>query len=251
MLKQYTPPTSHGFSLVELSIVLVILGLLTGGILGGQSLIKAAEMRAITTEYQQWQTAVNTFQDKYFALPGDMTNATSFWPGVTANGNGDGRVGPGGASAPNQREAFLFWQHLVLGGFITGQYTGNIGSGGTTSPWAPGENMPLSKFGSATWFSDYFDNATDNAAEYFRVNYKNGFEFWSSSPTSNPLTPEEAWNIDTKIDDGKPGQGSVYAFIIHASANSCTTAANNTSFNADYRLNVKQSVCNLYFADAF
>lgn len=59
-----------GFSLVELSIVLVILGLLTGGILGGQSLIKAAELRAVTTELDAFQTATNTFRQKYFALPG-------------------------------------------------------------------------------------------------------------------------------------------------------------------------------------
>ena len=67
------------FSLVELSIVLVILGLLTGGILTGQSLIRAAEMRSIVTELQRYQTAARSFQDKYFALPGDMRNATDFW----------------------------------------------------------------------------------------------------------------------------------------------------------------------------
>src|SRR5690606_1501704 len=76
-----------GFSLVELSIVLVILGLLTGGILGGQSLIKAAELRSVATERQQWQIAINSFKGKYRALPGDMPNATAFW-GVAANGGG-------------------------------------------------------------------------------------------------------------------------------------------------------------------
>mgnify|MGYP001100732306 CR=1 FL=1 len=67
-----------GFSLVELSIVLVILGLLVGGILGGKSLIKAAELRSISTEQAQWNTAIKAFRDKYFMLPGDMNNATSF-----------------------------------------------------------------------------------------------------------------------------------------------------------------------------
>ncbi|MGB1540395.1 MAG: prepilin-type N-terminal cleavage/methylation domain-containing protein, partial [Rickettsiales bacterium] len=64
-----------GFSLVELSIVLVILGLLTGGILGGQSLIRAAELRSVSKEYEKYQTAINIFKDKYFALPGDFNNA--------------------------------------------------------------------------------------------------------------------------------------------------------------------------------
>lgn len=69
----------NAFSLVELSIVLVILGLLTGGILAGQNLIRAAELRSVTTQLQQYQTALQTFRNKYFALPGDMTKATDFW----------------------------------------------------------------------------------------------------------------------------------------------------------------------------
>lgn len=100
----------RGFSLVELSIVLVILGLLTGGILAGQSLIRAAELRSVITTTDRYQAAVYSFRDKYFALPGDMRNATSFWgdqatgpsacadagitdgtPG-TCNGNGDGLI---------------------------------------------------------------------------------------------------------------------------------------------------------------
>jgi len=79
------------FSLVELSIVLVILGLLTGGVLTGQNLIRAAELRAVTTEFNAYQTAANTFKDKYFAIPGDMTNATDFW----GSAGGDGTLGDG------------------------------------------------------------------------------------------------------------------------------------------------------------
>ncbi|MBY6117485.1 prepilin-type N-terminal cleavage/methylation domain-containing protein [Mameliella alba] len=70
-----------GFSLVELSIVLVILGLLIGGVLTGQNLIRAAELRSVMTEFKTYQTAVMTFRDKYFALPRDMTNATDFFWG--------------------------------------------------------------------------------------------------------------------------------------------------------------------------
>ena len=78
----------NGFSLVELSIVLVILGLLTGGILGGQALIRAAELRAATTESQRYLAAINSFRDKYFALPGDMAIATRFWGVSTACSGG-------------------------------------------------------------------------------------------------------------------------------------------------------------------
>ena len=68
---------NQGFTLVELSIVLVILGLLVGGVLTGQSLIRAAELRTVSTQYATFSTAVNTFRDKYFTIPGDMTNASA------------------------------------------------------------------------------------------------------------------------------------------------------------------------------
>lgn len=80
---------TRGFSLVELSIVLVILGLLTGGILAGQSLIRAAELRSYITDVQRYPAAVNAFKDKYFAYPGDMANATKFWGALGGDGTGN------------------------------------------------------------------------------------------------------------------------------------------------------------------
>ena len=85
----------------------MILGLLVGGVLAGKSLIRAAELRSIITDYNKYQSAVLAFRDKYFALPGDMTNATLFWgknnaacPGATGtaatpgtcNGDGSGQI---------------------------------------------------------------------------------------------------------------------------------------------------------------
>ena len=113
-----------GFSLVELSIVLVILGLLTGGILTGQTLIRAAELRSVNADVQRFQAATRTFQSKYFAFAGDMRNATDFWGAAdgndglgddcyaidstiladaaqTCNGDGNGEIAAGGGSATN------------------------------------------------------------------------------------------------------------------------------------------------------
>lgn len=138
--------SQSGFSLVELSIVLVILGLLTGGILGGQALIRAAELRSVSTEYQRWTTATQTFRDKYFALPGDMTNATAFWGALdgnngigpdcrgestglpTCNGDGNGRIESNTESAVSTHEKWLIWRHLVNAGLIEGSYTNLHGS---------------------------------------------------------------------------------------------------------------------------
>ena len=123
---------NNGFSLVELSIVLVIIGLLTGGILSGQSLIRAAELRSVTTEYAQFNTATMTFRDKYLAVPGDMKNATKFWGKLTAycnadagtasatgtcSGDGDGLMELG-AGALQKGENLMAWNQLALQGLF-------------------------------------------------------------------------------------------------------------------------------------
>ncbi len=90
-------PRQHAFTLVELSIVLVIIGLIVGGVLVGKDMIANAEMRAQIKQIDEINTAVLTFKSKYSCLPGDCKNATSFFtdtvqPGKVSNGNGDGRI---------------------------------------------------------------------------------------------------------------------------------------------------------------
>ena len=116
-------PLKRAFSLVELSIVLVILGLLVGSVLAGQSLIRAAELRSVATEYNKYVTASRTFRDRYFGLPG-----------------------------------VLIWKQLANAGLIEGTYSGttatNGGYSGLTTNMStiqPGWNTPKSKLPSATW----------------------------------------------------------------------------------------------------
>jgi prepilin-type N-terminal cleavage/methylation domain-containing protein len=148
---------AEGFTLVELAIVLVILGLLVGGVITGQNLIRAAELRSITTEFAAYQTAVMTFKDKYMALPGDMTNATDFWGAMTncgvaspsgtgtqtCNGNGNGRI-EGPSAAGRTGEMFTFWQQLANANLIPGQYTGIAGAAAAHQTLV-GVNAPSSK----------------------------------------------------------------------------------------------------------
>ena len=101
-------PSRSGFTLLELSIVLVIIGLLAGGILVGRDLIHAAELRSVVSDVDKFTAAANTFRLKYNCIPGDCTNATDYWgtdpggcpdtPGnsvpktATCNGTGNGRL---------------------------------------------------------------------------------------------------------------------------------------------------------------
>ena len=248
------PKSKRGFSLVELSIVLVILGLLVGGVLAGQSLIRAAQLRAVTTEYSNYITAVNNFKDRYFALPGDMTNASNFWGALdgndgiasdcrgestsllTCNGNGDGQICPDAACSAETYESYLFWKHLANAGLIEGSYTGNsafaVGNTkciGTALTQAQGGcNVPASKIPSGIWLANYM--GTQTAAQYlFDGNYGNVLQLAAGPTTggliSYVLSPRELWNIDTKIDDGNPATG----FLVASRWNVCATGAVSTA----------------------
>ena len=101
----------RGFTLVELSIVLVIVGLLMGGVLVGRDLVRKAQLRTVLTDLEEVQSATRLFSEQYNALPGDIPNATDYWPSAggdgmvsgtcasaasndtaTCNGNGDRRI---------------------------------------------------------------------------------------------------------------------------------------------------------------
>jgi len=258
------------FSLIELSIVLVILGLLTGGILAGQSLIRAAELRAVNAEYSRYITAAQTFRDKYFAIPGDMNSATRFWgraastadcvtrssaavatPGA-CDGDGNGLLN--NASAASQSgEEFQVWKQLALAGLIEGSYTGLAGSAGLGQV-VPATNAPKSKLGNAGWFAA--QSGTVGTSLMYYTNYNNYLGVGAPSATSYSygavLKPEEAWNIDTKFDDGKPAYGNVIAMYWN---NACSApdsgAVANTNLNASYRLSDSSAQCSLIFRNAF
>jgi len=239
----------NGFTLVELSIVLVILGLLVGGVLAGQSLIRASELRAVTSEKNSYQTAINAFKEKYLALPGDMSNATAFWS-TTNNGDGDGAIEAGVAST--SAEPFEFWNHLALAGLIEGTYTG------ITGPVAlfhaiPGENVPKSKLSGGAWFA-YSSGTYGGDTVLYAANYGNCLQYGGDHQPDNPrgalLKPEEGWNIDTKIDDGKPGLGRMIAIYWD---NACGTggADETDTANSVYNLSENSPQCAFYFARLF
>lgn len=262
----------HGFSLVELSIVLVILGLLTGGILAGQSLIRASELRAVTSEYQRYITAEQAFRDKYFAIPGDFNAATRFWgrqvaaahcvtnsaaavatPGA-CDGNGDGGIDNAGAVSQSG-ELVQFWKQLASAGFIEGTYTGLVDAAGVNHG-VIGVNVPSSKLGNAGWSTGSTGATYAGSTTAYAMDYGNYLVFGAQHTTSvthqPALKPEEAWNIDTKMDDGKPAYGKI---IAHYWNNLCAAADDGTHANNDlvasYKLSDSTVQCALFFIKQF
>jgi prepilin-type N-terminal cleavage/methylation domain-containing protein len=254
------------FSLVELSIVLVILGLLVGGVLSGQALIRASEMRSITAQANQYRAAIYSFRDKYFAIPGDMANATSFWgqagtgysgacPGTSAtpstdtgtcNGDGNGGIGLVGGT---YQESFRFWQQLANAGLIEGSYTGTTSSAAaTTYKITIGVNVPRAKVSGTGYSIQNYGTQTSNP-NYFDGEY--GHVFWIGSDNGTytagvSFLPEEAWNIDTKLDDGKPSMGML------KTQQSITNCWSGTGVaDAVYQLSTSSKTCNIMYRLGF
>jgi prepilin-type N-terminal cleavage/methylation domain-containing protein len=257
-------PANSGFSLVELSIVLVILGLLTGGILAGKSLIRASELRSISGDLTRYRAAALTFRTKYFELPGDMTIATRFWgddavncadaavpdgnPG-TCNGNGDNSIDI--ASAANATgEMFQAWKQMSLAGLIEGSYTGLAGSGGASHA-VIGTNSPAGKMPSSGFSIHSTTPTSGNASNFASLYGGSRFTFGASSAGAATagaiLTPEEAWNVDTKLDDGRPGIGSIIATYW----DTCTLAATKSDVTADYDFSITSKEFALRFHYVF
>ncbi|HEU4707959.1 MAG TPA: prepilin-type N-terminal cleavage/methylation domain-containing protein, partial [Methylophilaceae bacterium] len=111
-----------GFTLIELAIVLVIIGLLLGGVLKGQELINSAKVKNMASDFRNIQVQVYSYQDKFKALPGD-DKAAQTHVGATNNGDGDGVIEGAWSSTTNTDESFNFWQHIRLAGLATGSTT--------------------------------------------------------------------------------------------------------------------------------
>jgi prepilin-type N-terminal cleavage/methylation domain-containing protein len=249
----------QGFSLVELAIVLVILGLLVGGVLSGRSLIRASELRTITTQQQQYVTAAHSFKEKYFYLPGDMPNATQLWgPSsdctmadsgtLTCNGNGDGFVRS--LFSPNDTlggmipmilgndERYRFWQHLANARLIEGQFDGVL------------QDPPMKMNPLLFWTATDLVAAVSGRSTIFDGEYRNILL------ANAQLLPAEVWGIDNKIDDGKPGSGKmvVYAPNFGSNLSVCTTVAAvplGGNLTADYLLTGTSTSCGFIFKRAF
>ena len=106
-----------GFTLIELAIVLVIIGLLLGGVLRGQELINSARVKNITRDFQNVQVYIYGYQDRFKALPGDDRIAATHLTGATnpAAGNANnGRIDGQWDSAAPADESYLFWEHVRL-----------------------------------------------------------------------------------------------------------------------------------------
>ena len=114
-----------GFTLVEIAIVLVIIGLLLGGILKGQELINSAKVKNLANDFRVIPTYIYAYQDKFKQLPGDDNQAQTHLPGGVAsdNGNGNSVIDGNWDSTTNTDESYMFWRHVRLANLAAGSTT--------------------------------------------------------------------------------------------------------------------------------
>jgi prepilin-type N-terminal cleavage/methylation domain-containing protein len=213
-----------GFTLVEIAIVLVIIGLLLGGILKGQEMITQAKIKNVMADFSGISAAYHGYQDRYRAIPGDDLNAAGRWVTnpVTVSGNGNGVVAGtynnAGALCTTAVESCSFWDHLRKAGFVSGNgptqpfnaLTGQIGvqTGDGTTPPAP--------------------TLLDGAA---------GPGFVGLIMCSANLPDKIAIAVDTQMDDGISGKGTVRA-LLQVAPNPATGVGAATAAYAETSSNI-------------
>jgi prepilin-type N-terminal cleavage/methylation domain-containing protein len=272
----------NGFTLIELSIVLVIIGLIIGGVLVGRDLIDAGKIKAQISQLEEIKTAYTTFQLKYGCTAGDCANATDFFGSSTANGDGDGTIenndsGCGTAGSCQYSACWLYnfemprvFEQLSLAGMITGQYRNsqiiNIGYPSTRL------NSGIGGMSITRDRLTYIDTCNSRACcgyarglirsydcmgiNEFRqtlfviLNYEGAPGYRQKSTLYGIFTPTQTLSMDSKIDDGKPFTGQLRAANPSDSGGAFVDgdcATDYTSRTSGYNVTNTKNACHIAF----
>jgi len=181
----------NGFTLVELSVVLIIIGLIVSGVLIGRFLLENAKVNNTVSQIRDYETAVNLFVIKYGGLPGDLRMDAEFgFDPVTSIQKGNGLL----TSDESNDENMKFWRHLSQAALIDGSFNG------TNTKY--GEGAPLTALNKVGMYVASGINLFPQ-----RNVFVLGLD--ETDPNAYHLLPVNSWQIDNKMDDGYPTNGLI------------------------------------------
>jgi prepilin-type N-terminal cleavage/methylation domain-containing protein len=202
----------RGFTLVEIAIVLVIIGLLLGGVLKGQELINSARAKTVIADFRSVSTYAYGYQDRFRALPGDDAAAATHVTGVSASTGGtpgNGRIEGNWNSVTATDESVLFWQHVRLANFASGDGRDPASSDVTIAAWLPhnamGGRIGVTGVAPITGWSGSLFVCQDN------------------------IPGSSVRQIETALDDGLPAFGSVRAMTNGTASGAAVTTLDDAT----------------------
>ena len=260
---------TQGFTLVELSIVIIIIGFLIAGVTAGQSLIKQAGLNSVVTEYGGIRLSVNTFKERYGFFPGDFPNAYAYWGAPcgadtvgakeSCNGNGDGLFSTDTAiTGIDNLEALYAWKHLSLTGLVNGNFVGLI-----DNIYPPHENVdqnvPSSKLtgggytfnGGGSCMSELWDTYPRCGKNYLTLGSYD--DVYTTVYANGIVSPADGVALDSKIDDGNNFKGTVWILPGNGFAGidgKCTVSDVYTGTDSSLILTINEPNCRVTFLPA-
>ncbi|HEY9098154.1 MAG TPA: prepilin-type N-terminal cleavage/methylation domain-containing protein [Thiobacillus sp.] len=222
------PKQQSGFTLIEIAIVLVIIGLLLGGILKGQELINSARVKNLATDFRNIPLFVYGYQDKFKALPGDdpavvaHLGAAATLATTPASSQGNGVINGNWNSTTATDESVLFWQHVRLAG---------LAPGATTVPATlPGDYNPTNASGGTIGIQSGAATAAASPIQSSSAGISGAYIICSTG-----ILGKFAKQLDTQMDDGNTAGGSMMAtpttgYTIGAAATATTSIVDSTSY---------------------
>ena len=221
--------SQSGFTLIEIAIVLVIIGLLLGGILKGQELINSAKVKNLATDFRNIPVYLYGYQDKFKALPGDDANVVAHLGGGTlvtgpaacnntnpAPCTGNGVIDGVWNSTGPADETVVFWQHVRLAGLATGETAVNVAPGNTYMPTnAAGGQIGIQSASNNVLVNPIRDPVTS-------APIRGSYVICSAG-----ILGKFVKQLDIQMDDGNTATGSMMAVPYGSPANTAaiTTAA--------------------------